>query len=55
VKVWSLTKSKLYKMRDADELETLNMADENIMDMIMDDRTGNQMLTLHGHVGMFFT
>lgn len=51
VKVWSLTKSKLHKMRDADELEDLNLADENIIDMIMDEKTGSQSLTLHGHIG----
>ena len=51
VKVWSLTRNKIYRMKEAAELESLNLADENIIDMIMDERTGTQSLTLHGHIG----
>lgn len=51
VKVWSLTRNKIYKMKQTEELDALNIADENIIDMIMDDRTGTQSLNLHGHIG----
>lgn len=51
VKIWSLTKNKIYKLREASELEQLNVADEDIMDKIMDERTGTKTITFHGHIG----
>lgn len=51
VRIWSLTGSKLMKMRECAELEMLNLADDRVMEMILDEKTCTQHLSLYGHTG----
>eukprot|EP00116_Pleurobrachia_bachei_P003328 sb/3463590/ len=51
VKVWSLTRNKIPRMRDPSELAGVSMADENVMELLMDDKNGAKSLTFYGHNG----
>nr|ATI09805.1 TATA-box binding protein [Lysiphlebia japonica] len=54
IKIWSLTHKKLYSMKNANELENINLEAEDVLVRMMNDKSNDTFRTLYGHSGPIY-